>query len=184
MEPTARGSPLKTIVPSTRQVNREAQSASEQSQSSLREELVRIFQNPADLSDDSLFIEMPTHDQRHNNLSPLSSPLFLPTDLPSIPSDSPPSYSFSDPLTSTSDLVHLSAPSLQLSSYISIAPSLFSIISVPILSETGSPSTPAIYIPPTIPPTQICNMAQPAQIYFPIPGHGERGAPTVDITKP
>ena len=184
MEPTARGFPLKTIAPSTRRVNREAQSASEQSQTSLREELVRIFQNPADLSDDSLFIEIPTHDQRHNNLSPLSSPLFLSTDLPSISSDSPPSYSLSDPLASTSDLVHLSAPSLQQSSYISIAPSPFSVLSVPILSETGSPSTPAIYIPPTIPPTQVRNMAQPAQVYFPIPGRGERGAPTVDITKP
>jgi hypothetical protein len=51
--------------------------------SNLREELIRIFQNPFNLGDESLFIEETSSQQLHNNLSPLSSPLFSPSDLPS-----------------------------------------------------------------------------------------------------
>jgi hypothetical protein len=94
-----RGGSLK-IAPSTRRVNREVQSTSEQSLTTLRDELVAIFQNPSDLQDAALFIDVPPDQQRHNNLSPLSSPLFSLSDLPT-PIESPPSYSLSDPFATS-----------------------------------------------------------------------------------
>ena len=45
-------------MPSTRRVNWEASPASEQSLSSLHDELITVFQNPSNLSDDSLFPPM------------------------------------------------------------------------------------------------------------------------------
>jgi hypothetical protein len=127
------------IVPSTRRATREAQTASEPSESSLRAELIRIFQNLTDLQDNSLFINIPDEEQRHNNLTPLSSPLFFPSDLPSSPQELLPDYSPSDPLVPTSEINLLSAPSAQQSSYVSISDSMSSALSVSILSEEPSP---------------------------------------------
>ena len=161
---------------------------------SLREELVRIFQNPTNLEDDSLFIEVPEAEQRHNNLTPVSSPFFLPSDLPTSPSDSPPAYSFTDPSALSSEPTHLSIPNLQQSSYASIGNSPFSPLSVPIASENQSPqSSNPVNLSPTLespnqtmtqPETSQNAQAQAPQVQANLPFRGERGAPTVDITKP
>ena len=186
MEPTARGFHSK-IAPSTRSATREAQSASGQSLSSLRDELIRIFQNPTNLEDDSLFIEVPTDQQRHNNLSTPSSPFTLPTDTQS-PHDSLPSVTNWDSLESASDPVSVTALSLQQSSYASVAPSpIFPTQSV---YHNPPPKTNLVALPTqnyamaSIPANAAAQPAVAPQIYFPIPGRGERGAPTVDIRKP
>ena len=54
----------------------------------LREELIRAFQNPADLEDTSIFVEQDIGLQRHHYLSPPNSPFFTPADLP-LPSRNP-----------------------------------------------------------------------------------------------
>ena len=61
-------------------------------QITLQDELIASFQNPYNLQDDSLFIEVPAELALHNNLSTLSSPLYLPSDLPAA-SDSEPNIS-------------------------------------------------------------------------------------------
>ena len=96
----------------------------------LREELSAEFQNPFNLNDTSLFIEVPDEQATHNNLPTHSgSPLFTPADLPlpSSPSSSdsseprceqhnsepPPSYSLKPPSTSIAT-TSISPPTLTL----------------------------------------------------------------------
>ena len=157
-------------------MNWEASPASERSLSSLRNELVAVFQNLSNLSDNSLFIEVPSDEEQHNNLSPLFSPLFSLSDLPS--------------------------PSHQ-SSFVSLAPSPFNIQSVSILSENPSLILRSIQLTPLISTTTNCNMVNPsstsqaqvqpvvpqlqqlqAPTYIQIPSQGKRGALTIDIKKP
>src|SRR5271168_4169976 len=63
-------------------------SVAESSPTTLREELAANFQNPYNLDDSSLFVELPPSQQCHNNLSPLNSTTFAPSDFSSIHSHS------------------------------------------------------------------------------------------------
>ena len=91
--PHARGFPF-TIAPSTRLVDRSSpvlELAPALPLITLRDELASNFQNPHNLEDDSLFIELPPDRQRHNNLTPLTSPLYTPFTLsPTTPTTSSP----------------------------------------------------------------------------------------------
>ncbi|KAH9475463.1 hypothetical protein JR316_0012574 [Psilocybe cubensis] len=65
----------------------------------LRQELVAAFQNPENLSDESLFIEVPENQATHSYLPSPTSPLFSPSELPS-----PISGSFEFPTTTHSHI--------------------------------------------------------------------------------
>ncbi|KAJ3510089.1 hypothetical protein NLJ89_g4871 [Agrocybe chaxingu] len=75
----------------------------------LREELAGLGQNPFNLSDTDLFVEVPDPVATHNNLPDLDSPLFTDSDLPTPPSP------FSTPVFSTtpSHLYSLNASTFQ-----------------------------------------------------------------------
>ena len=157
---------------------------------SLRDEIVRIFQNPSDDSDDPLFIKVPLSKQRHNNLSPLSSPVFLPTDLPSSP------CSHIESLIPSFQSVRISEPTKPQSNHLSSEESPIPNFSVPIAPESpelfNQPIQLLTFVPtkskPTMAGTQeqpsIATQQQPPPIIVSIPMRGERGAPTVDINKP
>src|ERR1700678_3515660 len=121
----------------------------------IREELAANFQNPYNLDDSSLFVELPPNQQCHNNLSPLNSPIFTPSDLPSIHSHS----------NSSSNSPHASPNKPTPLPSLNPIPPLFT-------SQTSS-------ITDQEQPQPIV-MASP--IYM--PARGERAAPTFDKTKP
>jgi hypothetical protein len=157
VEPTARGFHF-TIAPTTRRATREASQPSGQSVLSLRDELIRILQNPTDLSDDSLFIEVAPDQQRHNNLSTPSSPFIIPSGFLTPQHDSPPASDSSFRIDSSD-------------SY-----SLLNSRTTPTISNAQAMAQPDN--------GPIGGQVQHVLAPVYIPGRGEKGAPTVDLKKP
>ena len=97
LEPTtARGSYSK--IPSSTRLTDRLTPVGAPSLADLREDLASRFRQILDSNlEDDLFAELPPERQRHNNLSPLNSPLYSPSELPLFPfgysANSPSPYS-------------------------------------------------------------------------------------------
>lgn len=168
MEPTREGVSF-NIAPSTRHVNRLTPPGAPSLQA-LKEELASHFRNISHLDNESLLLEPPLEEQRHNNLSPLSSPLFSRTDLPTLTpllsSDS------NNPLRSSSPTSPLLPRTL-------FPPPTTLLPANDSLEFTTPPLSPVLTENTVILPS-IDSM--PAEYYM--PARGERAAPTFDQSKP